>query len=239
MIAAGSPRGAYGGGQRDPPVDRSGHRGRLPRRRGAEGLQGQDPFVRRTGAAGREDHVGLGQASLQDLPDPPQPAGEAPPQAAGRVFRLVKYDSPAGKLHAYMTPDPRTARSPRDRLDHRRRLQHHRRGVLDARARAENDQTASAYRKAGIVMMFPSLRGGNDNPGPKEGFLGEVDDIIAAADTWPSSPTSTRPDLPRRPQHRRHARPARLRMHRPIPGGLLVRTRGRPAATGWTRRRIR
>ena len=30
-------------------------------------------------------------------------------------------------------------------------------------------------------MMFPSLRGGNDNPGTKEGFLGEVDDVIAAA----------------------------------------------------------
>ena len=31
-------------------------------------------------------------------------------------------------------------------------------------------------------MMFPSLRGGNDNPGQKEGFLGEVDDVLAAAD---------------------------------------------------------
>ena len=45
-----------------------------------------------------------------------------------------------------------------------------------------NDQSASAYRKAGIVMLFPSLRGGNDNPGVKEGFLGEVDDVLAATD---------------------------------------------------------
>jgi dipeptidyl aminopeptidase/acylaminoacyl peptidase len=30
--------------------------------------------------------------------------------------------------------------------------------------------------------MYPSLRGGNDNPGYKEGFYGEVDDIVAAAD---------------------------------------------------------
>lgn len=29
-------------------------------------------------------------------------------------------------------------------------------------------------------MMFPSLRGGNDNPGVKEGFLGEVEDVLAA-----------------------------------------------------------
>jgi alpha/beta superfamily hydrolase len=46
----------------------------------------------------------------------------------------------------------------------------------------DNEQTASAYRKAGIVTMFSSLRGGNDNPGVREGFLGEVDDILAAAD---------------------------------------------------------
>ena len=45
-----------------------------------------------------------------------------------------------------------------------------------------NDQSASAFRKAGIVMMFPSQRGGNDNPGKREGFLGEVDDILAATD---------------------------------------------------------
>ena len=38
------------------------------------------------------------------------------------------------------------------------------------------------YRDAGIVTMYPSLRGGNDNPGSREGFLGEADDILAAAD---------------------------------------------------------
>src|SRR5262249_32953726 len=55
-------------------------------------------------------------------------------------------------------------------------------GDVWGEAEPKNDQTASAYRKAGIVMMFPSLRGGNDNPGIKEGFLGEVDDVLAAAD---------------------------------------------------------
>lgn len=46
----------------------------------------------------------------------------------------------------------------------------------------ENDQSASAFRKAGIVTMFPALRGGSGNPGVKEAFLGEVDDVLAAAD---------------------------------------------------------
>jgi hypothetical protein len=31
-------------------------------------------------------------------------------------------------------------------------------------------------------MMFPSLRGGNDNPGAREGFYGEVDDVVAASE---------------------------------------------------------
>ncbi len=36
--------------------------------------------------------------------------------------------------------------------------------------------------------MFPSLRGGNDNPGRREGFLGEVDDVLAAADYVSAQP---------------------------------------------------
>lgn len=45
---------------------------------------------------------------------------------------------------------------------------------------AANDQSASAFRKAGMVMLFPTLRGGNDNPGQREYFWGEVQDVAAA-----------------------------------------------------------
>jgi len=45
-----------------------------------------------------------------------------------------------------------------------------------------NDQSARAFREAGMVMMFPTLRGGNENPGSRQYFLGEVDDVLAAAD---------------------------------------------------------
>ncbi len=44
-----------------------------------------------------------------------------------------------------------------------------------------NDQTASAFRLAGVVMMFPVLRGGNAAGGHKQFFYGEVDDVLAAA----------------------------------------------------------
>ena len=37
-------------------------------------------------------------------------------------------------------------------------------------------------------MMFPSLRGGNQNLGFEEGFFGEVDDVVAAADFLAKQP---------------------------------------------------
>lgn len=104
-----------------------------------------------------------------------------PDSPAGTEFDLIRYQSPAGRLAAYVTKDPGDGRkhpaivwitggdnnsigdvwTPNDR---------------------SNDQSACAFRHARIVMMFPSQRGGNDNPGRREGFLGEVDDILAATD---------------------------------------------------------
>jgi alpha/beta superfamily hydrolase len=106
-------------------------------------------------------------------------APETPP--VGSNFQLIQYASPVGPLAAYVTADPGDGRkhpaivwitggdcnsigdvwSPNDR---------------------SNDQSAAGFRQAGVVMMFPSLRGGNNNPGRREGFLGEVDDILAATD---------------------------------------------------------
>lgn len=39
-----------------------------------------------------------------------------------------------------------------------------------------------ALQAAGVVVMFPVLRGGHEGGGDKEFFLGEVDDVLAAAD---------------------------------------------------------
>lgn len=44
----------------------------------------------------------------------------------------------------------------------------------------DNDETASQFRDAGIVTMFPSFRGGNTNTGKIEYNYGEVNDVIAA-----------------------------------------------------------
>ena len=136
--------------------------------------------------------TGLSSKPLQTLPEArkgfvteivksgePPGAPDVPP--AGNEFQLIHFPSPVGDLAAYLTSDPGDGKkhpaivwitggdnnsigdiwSPNDR---------------------SNDQSASPFRKAGIVMMFPSQRGGNDNPGKREGFYGEVDDILAATD---------------------------------------------------------
>jgi len=46
----------------------------------------------------------------------------------------------------------------------------------------DNDQSARQFREAGLVMMFPSLRGSANNASRPEFFFGEVDDVLAAAE---------------------------------------------------------
>jgi dienelactone hydrolase len=111
----------------------------------------------------------------------PDGGGGAPPTPPANVFSLVHYPAPSGPAAAYVTPRQHDGgRRPAiiwvtggdcnsiDNLWHP--------------ADPANDQTAAAYRKAGVVMMFPSMRGGNANPGRHEWFFGEVDDLIAAAE---------------------------------------------------------
>ncbi len=111
----------------------------------------------------------------------PQNAQKSPVKVAPRqLFLTAKYPAAVGQLAAYVTPDPGDGKKHPaiiwitggdcNSIDD-----------VWSPAPRENDQTAAAYRRAGVVMMFPSLRGGNDNPGVKEGFLGEVDDVVAAA----------------------------------------------------------
>ncbi len=43
-----------------------------------------------------------------------------------------------------------------------------------------NDQSASAFREAGMVVFYPAVRGLNGNPGQIESYFGELDDLVAA-----------------------------------------------------------
>jgi dipeptidyl aminopeptidase/acylaminoacyl peptidase len=43
-----------------------------------------------------------------------------------------------------------------------------------------NDQSAAAFREAGMVVFYPAVRGLNGNPGQIESHFGELDDLVAA-----------------------------------------------------------
>ncbi len=111
----------------------------------------------------------VGQAGADPVVKPP-----------AKLFKLVSFPSHAGNLAAYVTP------SPGDGRGHAAIIwitggDANSIGDVWSPAPTSNDQTAAAFRQAGIVMMYPSLRGGNQNPGRREGGYGEVDDILAAA----------------------------------------------------------
>ncbi|MBY0458045.1 MAG: prolyl oligopeptidase family serine peptidase [Gemmataceae bacterium] len=97
------------------------------------------------------------------------------------VFRTVQYDAPVGKCAAYLTPDPKDGKK-RPAIVWITGGDCNTIGDVWKPAPPSNDQSARQFREAGVVMMFPSLRGGNQNPGFQENFYGEVDDVLAAAE---------------------------------------------------------
>jgi acetyl esterase/lipase len=104
---------------------------------------------------------------------------EAPPP---KLFRSVKFTAPVGELDAYISVPPTQGQKYPAIIWIVGGLDNSIGSTAWTDSPAENDQSASAFRKAGIITMFPSLRGGNTNPGVKECFMGEVDDVLAAAD---------------------------------------------------------
>ena len=108
-------------------------------------------------------------------PDPPVPD---PPKG---LYEKIRYTSPAGELVAVVTPDPKDGdRRPAVLWCHGGFG-----GIGDyywSPQPATNDQTPKAFLDAGFVVMLPTWRGENENPGRFEMFLGEADDALAALD---------------------------------------------------------
>ena len=108
-----------------------------------------------------------------------------PPQG---VFDFVYYESEVGNLAAFVSSDPGDG-------------QRHpliiwivggwSYGISDlpwSYPAWDNDQTGSTFREAGILMMYPSFRGANGNPGYFETLFGDIDDILAAFEFAASLP---------------------------------------------------
>lgn len=93
----------------------------------------------------------------------------------------IYYDSPTGKLPAFVTPDPKDSRKHPLIIWLSGGFKNSIGDQAWTEGPPENEQSAAAYRKAGVVTMYPCLRGGNMDPGKIEAFYGEVEDVIAAA----------------------------------------------------------
>ena len=111
-----------------------------------------------------------------------EPGNEPVPVPPARLFRLVHYASPIGNLAAYVSQPPASGTKHPAMIWIFGGFGNGIGETAWEAASPANDQSARAFREAGIVTMYPSLRGGNNNPGYPEGFYGEVDDVLAAAD---------------------------------------------------------
>jgi acetyl esterase/lipase len=106
-------------------------------------------------------------------------AAEEPPASSG--LKLVQYSAPLGNYAAYISADPGDGKKHPAIIWLVGGFSNSIGDVAWTPGPASNDQSASGFRNHGIVMMYPSLRGGNTNPGHIETFYGEVDDVLAAA----------------------------------------------------------
>ena len=114
---------------------------------------------------------------LKNLP----PETEKLEEPQSNLFSLVEYPTELGKMKAYLSNVPNkekkhpaiiwlTGGFPVGGAG----------SYVWEEAENDNDQSAQIYRKKGIVMMYPSLRGYAGNPGKVEGFYGEVNDVLSA-----------------------------------------------------------
>lgn len=93
-------------------------------------------------------------------------------------FRAVRYSAQNGKLFAYLSPDPGDGKRHPAVV-----WAHGGYGGIDRWLWEKTDrQDPGKFREAGIVVLCPSWRGENDNPGQFQLFYGEVDDAAAAVE---------------------------------------------------------
>jgi len=109
----------------------------------------------------------------------PEIYDQAPLTPPEDIFSLVYYPAKDGEMSTYLTPDPKDGKKHPAVIW----ISGGFGGQGDdfwSPAPKYNDQTGSAFRKAGLILMLPNFRGENGNPGLDELFYGEIDDLEKA-----------------------------------------------------------
>ncbi|EPJ4280234.1 hypothetical protein NLS99_001338 [Proteus mirabilis] len=92
---------------------------------------------------------------------------EAPWEAPAEIFNVVKYPAKLGDMYAYLTPPPANKKN---KLPAVIWLNGGYGGIggddyFWTPQPVENDQTGATFRDPNMVLMIPSFRGENTNPG--------------------------------------------------------------------------
>jgi len=107
--------------------------------------------------------------------------GETPDKPPAGLFNIVEYPTAIGNMAAYVSPIPNDGKLHPAIIWI---IGGFGNGIGETSwkpAPPENNQSGDAFWRSGLIVMYPSQRGGNNNPGSDEFFYGEIDDIIAAA----------------------------------------------------------
>lgn len=121
----------------------------------------------------------LARRERADFPVPEPPASQ---------LKTVQYRSPAGAMAAYLSIIPDDGKKHPAIVWLTGGFSNSISAAAWEPAEESNDQSARSFRAAGVVTLYPSLRGGNENPGFRETLFGEVDDVLAAADFLATQP---------------------------------------------------
>jgi alpha/beta superfamily hydrolase len=108
--------------------------------------------------------------------------GTPAPQPTDDRLTLVKYPSNVGELSAYLTRDPGDGKKHQAIVWICGGYDNSIGSFAWDPAPEEDDRSARVFRENGVVTMYASLRGCNDNPGDYECFYGEADDVLSAVD---------------------------------------------------------
>lgn len=94
------------------------------------------------------------------------------PIAPAKIFKVIKYKSDVGSLSAYVSP------APADNKKHPAILWAH--GGFGGLGKWAWEGKIKAFIDAGFIVMVPSWRAENNNPGTFELFYGELNDALNA-----------------------------------------------------------
>lgn len=104
---------------------------------------------------------------------------EQPP--AGHPFELIKYKTSIGEMSAYVSRPPSDSKSQPAIIWITGG--HPQGGASPSYIEGgsyDNNQTANMFYQRGVVTMYPTFRGTYGNPGKREEFYGEVNDVLSA-----------------------------------------------------------